>query len=244
MAIEKSDTLYGRILEEFERNIVDGTWPPGHLLPKETELAEQYGVSRMTMNKVLTRLAFEGFVVRRKRRGTVVAKPRAESAVLAINNIGEEVAALGRRYKWTLLSSESRASNAQDRRLLGLNEDEAQNNSLFLQGLHFSNDEPFCLENRAINTKMVPDALGVDFEKDVPGAWLLTTMPWTKARHHVRAINVSGRDATLLELPVGAACLEVLRRTQIDAHWVTCARLLYPGEAHQLIAEFDGKVGG
>lgn len=83
MAIEKSDTLYGRILEEFERNIVDGTWPPGHLLPKETELAEQYGVSRMTMNKVLTRLAFEGFVVRRKRRGTVVAKPRAESAVLA-----------------------------------------------------------------------------------------------------------------------------------------------------------------
>ncbi|WP_434286881.1 UTRA domain-containing protein [Celeribacter sp. SCSIO 80788] len=244
MAIEKSDTLHGRILEEFSRNIVDGTWPPGYLLPKETELAEQYGVSRMTMNKVLTRLASEGFVIRRKRSGTVVAQPRAESAVLAINNIGEEVAALGRRYKWSLLSSESRASNAQDRRLLGLNEDEAKDKSLFLQGLHFSNDEPFCLETRAINTKMVPGALDVDFEKDVPGAWLLTTMPWTKARHHVRAINVSGRDATLLELPVGAACLEVLRRTQIDAHWVTCARLLYPGEAHQLIAEFDGKLGG
>jgi GntR family transcriptional regulator, histidine utilization repressor len=47
----------------------------------------------------------------------------------------------------------------------------------------------------------------------------------------------------LLELPVGAACLEVQRRTQIEADWVTCARLLYPGEAHQLIAEFDSKVG-
>jgi GntR family histidine utilization transcriptional repressor len=77
----------------------------------------------------------------------------------------------------------------------------------------------------------------------MPGSWLLNTMPWTKARHHVRAINVSGRDAMLLELPVGAACLEVQRRTQIEADWVTCARLLYPGEAHQLIAEFDSKVG-
>jgi GntR family histidine utilization transcriptional repressor len=243
MAKEKSETLHGRILDEFTRKIVDGTWPPGFLLPKETELAEQYSVSRMTMNKVMTRLALEGFVFRRKRIGTVVAQPRAESAVLAISNIGDEVAALGRRYKWSLLSCESRAGNAQDRRLLSLNEVEARENSLFLQGLHYSNDEPFCLEARVINTDMVPDALRVDFEKDVPGSWLLKSMPWTKARHHVRAINVSGRDATLLELPAGAACLEVLRRTQIESNWVTCARLLYPGEAHQLIAEFDGTLG-
>jgi DNA-binding transcriptional regulator YhcF (GntR family) len=138
MATEKSDTLHGRILDEFSRKIVDGTWPPGFSLPKETELAEHYGVSRMTMNKVLTRLASDGFVIRRKRSGTVVAQPRAESAVLAINNIGEEVAALGRRYKWALLSSERRASNAQDQRILNLQEDEGQDNCLFLQGLHYS----------------------------------------------------------------------------------------------------------
>lgn len=243
MVKEKSDTLYGRILEEFSRNIIEGNWPPGHALPKETELAEQHGVSRMTMNKVLTRLAADGYVIRRKRSGTVVAQPRAESAVLAINNIGEEVSALGRVYKWTLLSLENRAANSQDRRLLTLNDEDGHDHTMVLQGLHYSNDEPFCLETRAINTKMVPDALTVDFEKDVPGAWLLNSMPWTKARHYVRAINVSGRDATLLQLPVGAACLEVLRRTQIDSNWVTCARLLYPGEAHQLIAEFDGKLG-
>ena len=136
MAIEKPDTLHGRILEEFSRKIVDGTWPPGFSLPKETELADQYGVSRMTMNKVLTRLASDGFVIRRKRSGTVVAQPRAESAVLAINNIGEEVAALGRRYKWALLSSERRASNAQDQRILNLQEDEGQDNCLFLDSLN------------------------------------------------------------------------------------------------------------
>lgn len=231
MAKEKSDTLHGRILDEFSRKIVDGTWPPGFSLPKETVLAEQYGVSRMTMNKVLTRLASDGFVIRRKRSGTVVAQPRAESAVVAINNIGDEVAALGRRYRWSLLSNERRASNAHDRRIFSLREDEGRDDCLFLQGLHYSDGEPFCLETRVINGAMAPDAMYVDFEKEVPGSWLLNTMPWTKARHHVRAINVSGRDAKLLELPVGAACLEVQRRTQIEANWVTCARLLYPGEA-------------
>ena len=96
MAKDKPETLHGRILDEFSRKIVDGTWPPGFLLPKETELATQYGVSRMTMNKVLTRLASDGFVIRRKRSGTVVAQPRAESAVLAINKSTPVISAMTR----------------------------------------------------------------------------------------------------------------------------------------------------
>ena len=244
MAAAQTETLHSRILAELTRKIVDGSWPPGHQLPKETELATQYGVSRMTMNKVLTQLAQEGYVIRRKRTGTVVAQPRAQSAVLAINNIQDEVAALSRRYHWRLLSAETRPRSAQDQRQLDLDAEEGTCDTLFLQGLHYSNDDPFCLESRAINLGVVPDAAGMDFDHDVPGSWLLQTMPWTNARHHVRAVNVAGRDATLLQLPVGAACLEILRKTQIEGEWVTYVRLLYPGEAHQLVAEFEGRPGG
>ncbi|MCA1338067.1 UTRA domain-containing protein [Pseudooceanicola marinus] len=244
MAAAQTETLHSRILDEISRKIIDGSWPPGHQLPKETELAAQYGVSRMTMNKVLTQLAQEGYVIRRKRTGTVVAQPRAQAAVLAINNIQDEVAALGRSYRWHLLSADTRPGTAQDQRLLDLDAGEATADTLFLQGLHYSNDDPFCLETRAINLAVVPDAATMDFATEVPGSWLLQTMPWTNARHHVRAVNVSGRDATALNLPVGAACLEILRKTQIEGDWVTYVRLLYPGEAHQLVAEFEGRLGG
>ena len=64
-------------------------------------------------------------------------------------------------------------------------------------------------------------------------------MPWTTARHSIRAVNTSVAEAKLLQLPVGAACLEVLRKTEMQGAWVTFARLLYPGEAHQLTAEFE-----
>lgn len=243
MATPQSETHHARIMDDILRRIVDGTWKPGHQLPKEVELAETYGVSRMTMNKVLTQLAQDGYVTRRKRIGTVVAEPRAQSAVLAINNIRDEVETLGRVYRWHLLSNEQRPRNAQDQRLLGLEGDEGARDALFLQGLHMSNDEPFCLEHRVINLAVAHDAREVDFRKEVPGHWLLQTMPWTNARHQLRAINISGRDATLLRLPSGAACLEILRKTQIESNWVTYARLLYPGEAHQLIAEFEGHPG-
>lgn len=205
-------------------------------------MAQSYGVSRMTMNKALTQLAQEGYLIRRKRSGTYVAHARAQSAALEINNIAKEVNRLGREYRWKLLVCERRKLQQSDLRLLGVIDSDlakSQQGVLFLQGLHFSGAEPFCLETRAISLEAVPSAASRDFTVDVPGIWLLNSMPWSTARHVIRAVNAMGRDASLLDLPLGTACLEMLRETGSGGKWVTYARLLYPGEAHQLVAEFE-----
>jgi GntR family histidine utilization transcriptional repressor len=100
--------LHARITEDMRQNILKGDWQPGRPLPRETDLAEAYGVSRMTMNKVLTKLSKEGLLVRRKRSGTFVAQPRAQSAVMEINDIAQEVAALGMSYEWRRLETQQR----------------------------------------------------------------------------------------------------------------------------------------
>lgn len=205
-------------------------------------MAQSYGVSRMTMNKALTQLAQEGYLIRRKRSGTFVAHARAQSAVLEINNIANEVSRLGREYCWKLLLCERRRLQQSDLRLLGVIDGDLAKSTgdvVFLQGVHFSGSDPFCLETRAINLDSVPSAISRDFSKEVPGIWLLNSMPWSTARHVIRAVNAIGRDANLLDLPLGTACLEMLRETGSGGKWVTFARLLYPGEAHQLVAEFD-----
>lgn len=237
-ARKPAETHHARILEEMRNNIVDGVWEPGFRLPKETELATQYGVSRMTMNKVLTQLSREGFLIRRKRSGTFVAQPRAQSAVMEINDIAQEVAELGFDYEWRLSEQELRPLGRVDCRMLDIDDDRMDAQVLFLDGLHMARGAPFCLETRVIDTAMVPAALQEDFKTTVPGQWLLKTMPFSSARHRVRAINVAGQDAKHLGLPVGTACLEILRKTRIEQSWVTHVRLLYPGEAHQLIADF------
>lgn len=234
-----AEPLYSQILEDIRGKIMGGLWRPGRQLDKETDLALQYGVSRMTMNKVLTRLAQDGYVIRRRRSGTFVAKARTQSAVVAISNIADEVAELGRAYSWQLLSREERHLVQTDLRLLGVRRPAIEGNAPSIQGLHLADAEPFCLESRVINLAAVPQAQSMDFSATVPGMWLLETMPWTTACHSIRAVNTSVQEAKLLELPVGAACLEVLRRTEMQSTWVTFARLLYPGEVHQLTAEFE-----
>lgn len=235
---------HSQIIDEIRAKIVQGDWPPGYQLDRETDLAPQYGVSRMTMNKALAQLVQEGFIVRKKRSGTFVAKARTQSAVLEINVVADEVAALGKRYRWRLLEAETRKLGPSDLRLLGVRRKSLSEKALVLKGVHFADDEPFCLENRAISLAAAPGAATVDFSHDVPGSWLLQSMPWTTARHSVRAINLAGSDARLLDHAVGAACLEILRKTEIGGKWVTFARLLYPGEAYQLTAEFEPRGDG
>jgi GntR family histidine utilization transcriptional repressor len=232
---EKSESHRSRLLTALRQAVIDGTWPAGALLPKETELAAQHGVSRMTMNKVLTQLAAEGFLIRRKRLGTLVAGARAQSAVLAITDIAAEVAALGQPYAWALESRALRSPTGGEAALLDLPADAPV---VMLRGVHRAGDRPFCAELRAINPAAVPNAETQDFRATAPGAWLLASMPWTSARHRIRAVPAGAAEARALDVPVGSACLEILRQTQAGGTWVTQVRLLYPGPAHQLVAEF------
>src|ERR1700761_3838600 len=122
---------HARITEEVRQNILRGEWEPGHQLPKETDLAESYGVSRMTMNKALTQLSKEGFLVRRKRSGTFVAQPRGQSAVMEINDIAQEVAALRLNHEWKLFGAQLRLLNEDERRLLDMSDDAKGRRLLF-----------------------------------------------------------------------------------------------------------------
>ncbi|MDX7951557.1 UTRA domain-containing protein [Lichenihabitans sp. Uapishka_5] len=237
----KGATRHNHIIEEIRLLIVGGRWPPGFQLPIETELADQYGVSRMTMNKALGQLARDGYLVRRKKSGTQVAQPRAESVVMAIADIRDEVLGSGRAYRFTLIERRLRPGRPDDAQLVGAAIGGTE--VLWLEGLHLADDRPFCLETRLINPATADGAAGQDFSTLAPGAWLLHAVPWSVASHRVRAVNAGASDAKLLELAVGEACLEIVRRTTVATEWVTGVRLLYPGSDHQLVANFSPEAG-
>jgi len=52
--------------------IIRGVYPPGSRLPIQTELAERFGVNGVTIQRVIRRLADEGFIQTARRGGTVV----------------------------------------------------------------------------------------------------------------------------------------------------------------------------
>ncbi|HSF63113.1 MAG TPA: GntR family transcriptional regulator [Paracoccaceae bacterium] len=74
----KAQRVYLLLRDEIMR----GEWPAGTVLPGEMRLAEQHGVSRVTVRRALDVLAHEGLIDRRAGSGTVVtgAVPQATIA--------------------------------------------------------------------------------------------------------------------------------------------------------------------
>lgn len=66
--------LYAQVKALMVQRMISGAWRPGELLPSESRLAEEFGVSQGTVRKALDALAAENLVVRRQGRGTHVAE--------------------------------------------------------------------------------------------------------------------------------------------------------------------------
>ena len=79
-----------------------GALGPGAPLPSERELAERYGVARMTVRTETDRLVAEGLVYRLQGRGTFVAEPRVTQA-MALSSFSEDMRARGHEPGSTVL---------------------------------------------------------------------------------------------------------------------------------------------
>ena len=235
MTEAKEATLHQRILSDIEGRIVSGDWPPGHRIPFEVDLATQYDCSRMTVNKVLTQLAKAGLIERRKRSGSFVTQPQAQSAVLEIHDIKAEVLSLNLSYSYVVTRRAVRRSRAEEQRRLDL---PAAGQLIEVACVHFAGSRPFCLEDRLINLATVPEAASVDFAAIAPGAWLINQVPWSAAEHLIRAVAADAEAARGLDIDQGTACLVVERRTWSAAGPITHVRLTYPGDRHALVARF------
>ncbi len=64
--------LQGRVIDGVGRQIISAQYSPGQLLPRETELTEEYGVSRTSVREGMRVLAAKGLVDIRPKIGTRV----------------------------------------------------------------------------------------------------------------------------------------------------------------------------
>ena len=229
-------SLHERILDEIEGHILSGDWPPGARIPFEHELSEKYSCSRMTVNKALTQLAKSGLIERRRKAGSFVTRVPSRSVILEIADTKTEVVALGLPYRHEILNRRSRKGVRADEALL---KGVGVGPILDLTCRHWAGKRPFCVEERLINLKAVPETADEPFEEISPGPWLLARVPWTSAEHRIGAHAADKKRAALLGLSEGQACLSIERRTWSAETPITFVRFTYPGESHELIARFS-----
>jgi len=228
-------TVEERIRSDIESRIHSGEWRPGDRIPFEHQLVAAYGCSRATVNKALSQLARAGLIERRRKAGSFVAHPHVQSAVLEVPDLAQIIAARGEAYAWQCLATArtDAAGDAEESETGGI-----AGPALRVEGIHFGGGEPFALEHRLISLGAVPAAAQADFAGQPPGSWLLHHVPWTSARHRIRAVEAGRAEAAALGVRPRSACLELVRTTWRSGQPVTHVRQLFRGDRYDLVAEF------
>src|SRR5712692_9278441 len=88
MAYEYTPPKYARLIEELQRRIEGGEYPPGSLLPSEHQLAQEFGIARPTVVRALRTLRQDGWIETQQGKGSFV-RGRPALAGLASPRRGE-----------------------------------------------------------------------------------------------------------------------------------------------------------
>lgn len=238
LAAAMSDTpapIYQRVKQAIISQIRSGAWKPHQRIPSESELVNEIGVSRMTINRALRELTSEGFLIRMQGVGTFVAEAKAYTPMLEVHNIADEIAQRGHRHDSRILVCEAREADADHAMQLGI----APGDTLFYsQIVHYENNVPVQIEDRYVNPAAAPDYLRQVFNKQMPYTYLMEISPLTAGEHRVEAVSASDEQRELLQLEEHEPCLLIHRRTWSGSRIVTSARLVYPGSRYQLFGRF------
>lgn len=225
------EPLYRRIKTEIRQRIYNGDWKIGDQVPTEQELVKQMQASRMTVNRALRELTQEGLLRRQQGSGTFVAPPKIEADFLEIKNIADEITARGHVHSSKVILLEQLPAPKNVSQALRLPDQTSLYHSLCL---HFENDRPVQLEDRYVNPEIVPGFLNQDFSKITTGGYLLDTVPYNQAEHHISALPPTARLQKYLELADGEPVLLLERHTFSANKPVTTVKLYHPGGRFQL----------
>ncbi|RWR02112.1 histidine utilization repressor [[Pantoea] beijingensis] len=229
--------IYQRVKQAIISQIAEGVWKVNQRVPSESELVNELGVSRMTINRALRELTSEGYLIRMQGVGTFVAEMKGYTAMLEVHNIAEEIAQRGHSHSCKILSLTEMKADPEQAAILGLSTGQPLFHSLII---HFENDVPVQLEDRLVNPLMAPDYLYQDYNSQTPYAYLIQVAPLTAGEHVVEAVLPDTRQRKHLLLDEHEPCLLIRRQTWSDSKVVTYAKLLYPGSRYKLLGKFKG----
>ncbi len=195
------------ILDQIQR----GLFLPGQQLPTETELAQQYQVSRITAKRALDELVRQGRAFRRQGRGTFVAQTRIRD-ISGFGSFSEDIRARGLDPGARVLLFAEIVPEAAVQERLHLGEDERV---YALKRLRLANAEPVAVEMAYLPCRLLPGLIHEDLANNSLYALLrekYQIVP-TWADAEIEAGAATYEEALLLELAVGQPVLTAHRVT-------------------------------
>lgn len=142
---------YFQIVRRLRNDIAEGHLKADDFLPSEQELADSFGVTRLTLRRAIQELVGEGYIIRRQGRRSRIAKPKMR--IDPCGSLTEQLDALGVRNHTDVLSSQMALPPDEVRNFLHLKKDAK---ALHLVRVRWVEESPVAMEDNWLVSKFAP----------------------------------------------------------------------------------------
>ena len=229
-----SAPAYQHLKDYVLRQIESEQWCAGDMIPSEQKLVQEFGLSRMTVNRALRELATERVLMRIRGAGTFVADMRYQSTLIEIRSIAEEIESRGDQHTSEVLLLE----HTEDPLILEALQLPAGGVAFHSRIVHYENKVPIQFEDRHVNGQLFPEYLEQDFQAITPNEYMTSVAPAQGVEYWITARQASAPARQALRMPIGEPCLVLHRRTLVRGKIATDVLLWHPGSRYQLSGKF------
>ena len=197
-------------------------------LPSENQLAEAFGVSRMTARRALMELANEGLVERIRGKGTFVRKADPAVGYFVVQPSRRQAEALGVGYASRVI--ELRSLERPPAEIAGRLDYTGP--TILARRLHCFDGTPVRYEVRHLRGDLCGNVLFEDLERVSIHELLIDRLdlPLTRVWQRITAETLNADTAAMLGAPAGHPAFHILRTTYTRDTPVTCVEYFIRGE--------------
>ncbi len=244
----KKSPAYQRIKTAILHNIHSGKWQAGEAISTEMALAEEFGVSRMTVNRALKELSEERVLDRRQGSGTFVAQQQFNHTFVEVRNIAEDLKSANRDYEAKVVSKRAVTASLLDdelRRKFGI--EETTNTTLDNRSdapilyevkiIHVADGQPIQFEERWVDAQQLPDFIEQDFRVVNTSDYLIEQTPLERGSYTIQALAAPKDIAQALQIAPNSPTLMLQRQTYSAGKVLTVVKMWHAGERYQFAGE-------
>lgn len=231
---------YASVYEVLKKEIIEGDFAIGALLPPEPELEKRFRVSRTTIRKAVELLSQDGFVQARQGRGTEVLDNKTKQNLNVVTSISETLKKKGFIVKPRSIYIDRVPASPHIAKDLGVREEEEV---IRVQRVELANGIPIAIMKNYLKPMMVP---GIELHaKEISSFYEFLEERYhiciDSAHDRISARTADFTEAEMLQVTPGTALLYMKRVCYQDKTPVCVDRLSLLGDRYEFEVTMSGR---
>ncbi len=200
--------LYHQLQGVLKAEIESGRWGPGEQIPTESRLAQDFGVSKITVRQALQELVDLGYIRREHGRGTFVSQRKFDEGPRELNSFTEEMKGHSLAARSRIVAQAIEKADARVAAALRL---PAHSPVLMLKRVRLADGEPLTVQTAHLPASLAPDLKIGERASLYDVLQSRYHLYAARARETYVAATAGAADAKLLGIRAGAPVFKVER---------------------------------